>query len=386
MKKDFVLDKIKQSSIFVIGGAKSTFNPQELDILRQFLEEGGSMLIFQGEGGDEKYNTNLNDFLKDYGITFHGDSVVRTSYYKYPHPKECFIDTMKVHPEFLRSIKNVNKQKKIDLLDNDDDDTGDDALLKIIYPFGQSLDTKENVSVIFNSGIIAYPLNRPLCAVTTSKSGKGKLCVIGSLRFIDNDYIDKEENRKVMEGLIKWLLGLINPQITIPSKAVDINEYTYIPNIISLSDKVKSCLEEAKEPPRNFNDLFDMNMFKIDNNLVPEAIELYDKLNVKHETLSIIPPQFETPLPPLQLAVFDPIIKDFPVPNLELFDLDEQFANEQTKLAQVTNKCNDEDLEYYIKECSDILGITGKIDNKNDPKAILAYVMKELVNFKKLNP
>ena len=112
MKKDFVLDKIKQSSIFVIGGAKSTFNPQELDILRQFLEEGGSMLIFQGEGGDEKYNTNLNDFLKDYGITFHGDSVVRTSYYKYPHPKECFIDTMKVHPEFLRSIKNVNKQKK----------------------------------------------------------------------------------------------------------------------------------------------------------------------------------------------------------------------------------------------------------------------------------
>ena len=386
MKKDFVLDKIKQSSIFVIGGAKSTFNPQELDILRQFLEEGGSMLIFQGEGGDEKYNTNLNDFLKDYGITFHGDSVVRTSYYKYPHPKECFIDTMKVHPEFLRSIKNVNKQKKIDLLDNDDDDTGDDALLKIIYPFGQSLDTKENVSVIFNSGIIAYPLNRPLCAVTTSKSGKGKLCVIGSLRFIDNDYIDKEENRKVMEGLIKWLLGLINPQITIPSKVVDINEYTYIPNIISLSDKVKSCLEEAKEPPRNFNDLFDMNMFKIDNNLVPEAIELYDKLNVKHETLSIIPPQFETPLPPLQLAVFDPIIKDFPVPNLELFDLDEQFANEQTKLAQVTNKCNDEDLEYYIKECSDILGITGKIDNKNDPKAILAYVMKELVNFKKLNP
>ena len=386
MKKDFVLDKIKQSSIFVIGGAKSTFNPQELDILRQFLEEGGSMLIFQGEGGDEKYGTNLNDFLKDYGITFHGDSVVRTSYYKYPHPKECFIDTMKVHPEFLRSIKNVNKQKKIDLLDNDDDDTGDDALLKIIYPFGQSLDTKENVSVIFNSGIIAYPLNRPLCAVTTSKSGKGKLCVIGSLRFIDNDYIDKEENRKVMEGLIKWLLGLINPQITIPSKVVDINEYTYIPNIISLSDKVKSCLEEAKEPPRNFNDLFDMNMFKIDNNLVPEAIELYDKLNVKHETLSIIPPQFETPLPPLQLAVFDPIIKDFPVPNLELFDLDEQFANEQTKLAQVTNKCSDEDLEYYIKECSDILGITGKIDNKNDPKAILAYVMKELVNFKKLNP
>ena len=386
MKKDFVLEKIKTSSIFVIGGSRSSFSPEELGIVKQYLEEGGSLLVMQGEGGDAKYNTNLNELIKEYGITFHGDSVVRTSYFKYPHPKECFIDTLKIHPDFLRTIKNVNKQKKIDLMDNDDDDGTDDALLKIIYPFGQSLDTAENVSVIFNSGIIAYPLNRPLCAVTTSKSKKGKLAVLGSLRFIENEYIDKEENRKVMEGLVKWLLGLINPEITTPSKIVEISEYTYIPNIISLSDKVKSCLEEAKEPPRNFNDLFDMNLFKIDNNLVPEAIELYDKLNVKHETLSIIPPQFETPLPPLQLAVFDPIIKDFPVPNLELFDLDEQFANEQIKLAQVTNKCTDEDLEYYIKECSDILGITGKIENKNDPKAILSYVMKELINFKKLNP
>ena len=386
MKKDFVLEKIKTSSIFVIGGSRSSFSPEELGIVKQYLEEGGSLLVMQGEGGDAKYNTNLNELIKEYGITFHGDSVVRTSYFKYPHPKECFIDTLKIHPNFLRTIKNVNKLKKIDLMDNDDDDGTDDALLKIIYPFGQSLDTAENVSVIFNSGIIAYPLNRPLCAVTTSKSKKGKLAVLGSLRFIENEYIDKEENRKVMEGLVKWLLGLINPEITTPSKIVEISEYTYIPNIISLSDKVKSCLEEAKEPPRNFNDLFDMNLFKIDNNLVPEAIELYDKLNVKHETLSIIPPQFETPLPPLQLAVFDPIIKDFPVPNLELFDLDEQFANEQIKLAQVTNKCTDEDLEYYIKECSDILGITGKIENKNDPKAILSYVMKELINFKKLNP
>ncbi len=127
-------------------------------------------------------------------------------------------------------------------------------------------------------------------------------------------------------------------------------------------------------------------MFKIDNNLVPEAIELYDKLNVKHEVLSIIPPQFETPLPPLQLAVFDPIIRDFPVPNLELFDLDEQFASEKIKLAQATNKCNDEDLEYYITQCADILGISGKIEHKNDPKAVLAYVMKEVIKFKKLNP
>ena len=392
MKKEFKLEKMRLCNLFVIGEPKSLFTPDEINILKQYLEEGGNLLIIEGEQGETKNNTNLNDFLKDYGITFHGDSVVRTAFYKYFHPKQCFIDTLTVHPGFLRTIKNVKKMKKIDLMADDvpgQDDDDDDCPLKIIYPFGQSLDIdpkKPNIATLFTSGKIAYPMNRPLCAVTTSKSKKGKLCVLGSMNFLDNSYIDKEENIKVIDGLIKWLLGMNNADIVSPSKSVKINDYIYIPNIISISDKVKSCLDEAKEPPANFNDLYDMNMFKIDNELVPESIALYDKLHVKHEILGIIPPQFETPLPPLQLAVFDPIIKDFPVPNLELFDLDEQFASEKIKLAQTTNKCTDEDLEYYILQCADILGISGKIDNKNDPKAVLAYVMKSLINFKKLNP
>ena len=391
MKKEFKLEKMRSANLLVIGEPKALFTPDEINILKQYLEQGGNLLIIQGEQGDSKNSTNLNDFLKDYGIQFHGDSVVRTSYYKYFHPKQCLIDTLTVHPGFLRTIKNIKKMKKIDLMDEEagQDDDDDDCPLKIVYPFGQSIDVspnKQNISTLFTSGKIAYPMDRPLCVVTTSKSGKGKLCVFGSINFFDNSYIDKEENMKVIDGLVKWLLGMNNADILAPSKSIKLNDYIYIPNIISMSDKVKSCLDEAKEPPSNFNDLFDLNMFKIDNDLVPESIELYDKLHVKHEILGIIPPQFETPLPPLQLAVFDPIIKDFPVPNLELFDLDEQFASEKIKLAQTTNKCTDEDLEYYILQCADILGISGKIDNKNDPKAVLAYVMKSLINFKKLNP
>jgi len=391
MKKEFKLEKMRSANLLVIGEPKALFTPDEINILRQYFEQGGNLLIIQGEQGDSKNSTNLNDFIKDYGIQFHGDSVVRTAFYKYFHPKQCFIDTLTIHPGFLRTIKNVKKMKKIDLMadEGQDDDDDDDSPLKIIYPFGQSIDispNRQNISTIFTSGKIAYPMNRPLCVVTTSKNGKGKLCAFGSVNFFDNSYIDKEENMKVIDGLIKWLLGMNNADIISPSKSIKLNDYIYIPNIISMSDKVKSCLDEAKEPPSNFNDLFDLNMFKIDNDLVPESIELYDKLHVKHEILGIIPPQFETPLPPLQLAVFDPIIKDFPVPNLELFDLDEQFASEKIKLAQTTNKCTDEDLEYYILQCADILGISGKIDNKNDPKAVLAYVMKSLINFKKLNP
>jgi len=49
--------------------------------------------------------------------------------------------------------------------------------------------------------------------------------------------------------------------------------------------------------------------------------------------------KFETPLPPLQPAVFAPVLKDLPPPALDLFDLDENFASEKVRLAQLTNKC-----------------------------------------------
>lgn len=60
---------------------------------------------------------------------------------------------------------------------------------------------------------------------------------------------------------------------------------------------------------------------------------------LKHEPLTLIQPHFETPLPPLQPAVLPPALKDLPPPALDLFDLDEHFANEKVRLAQLTNKC-----------------------------------------------
>lgn len=304
-----------------------------MEILNSYLDEGGNILILLGEGGEEKNNTNINGFIERFGIRFHGDEVVRTAYYKYLHPKECYIDNSRVHPEFLKTIKSVTKKKKMvldgDLLDNDEAPQEDEFQLRYVYPYGQSLDVDVNTSVVFNSGIIAYPANRALAACSISKNKKGKLFVLGSEKFFDDEFFEKEENKKITDGIVKWLLGINKLSLDKPSKDVDVADYVYIPNIVSLSDKIKSCLEDVKEPPRNFNELFDMTLYKVDNNLVPEGLELYEKLNVKHETLTIIPPQFETPLPPLQLAVFDPILKDFPNPSLELFDLDEQFASEK---------------------------------------------------------
>ena len=123
-------------------------------------------------------------------------------------------------------------------------------------------------------------------------------------------------------------------------------------------------------------------------------------MGVKHDTLTLIPPQFETPMLGLMPATFPPILRELPPPNLELFDLDDEFASEKlifllnfmifwgvsrVRLAQITNKCNNEDLDYFVKECGDILGVSDKVPNKSNAKSIIRYVLEQLVNFKKLN-
>ena len=78
-------------------------------------------------------------------------------------------------------------------------------------------------------------------------------------------------------------------------------------------------------------------------------------------------------------------INPFLCPALDLFDLDEQFATDRTKLAQITNKCQEEDLEYFVRECGNIMGITGDVAGTRDAKHILEHIFTQLVEYKKVN-
>jgi len=136
---------------------------------------------------------------------------------------------------------------------------------------------------------------------------------------------------------------------------------------------------------------------------------MYDKLGVKHEPLSLIPPQFETPLPPLKPAVFPPTLREPPPPALELFDLDEHFASERIRLAQLCNKCDEstseggsgdrssgsrqtggrvseKDLDYYVREAADIVGVTQQLPaDERTARHALCYVAQALIRLRKLH-
>ena len=189
------------------------------------------------------------------------------------------------------------------------------------------------------------------------------MVVLGSSRAFSDDYIGKESNLSLANTLVDWLCGSCFELDMHDCKHPDVSDGSSnsVPDIQSLSQRVKCCLQEGDAVPADFSKLFDYNLFAFDTSLVPEAVELYERLRVKHEPLRLIAPQFETPLPPLQAAVFPPILREPPPPALDLFDLDEHFASERVRLAHLANKCNDDDIEYMCREAGVILGLTKEL-------------------------
>eukprot|EP00051_Salpingoeca_urceolata_P013038 m.163036 g.163036 ORF g.163036 m.163036 type:complete len:418 (+) comp17679_c2_seq3:91-1344(+) len=369
------LDKLSQAQLCVFNGPRDKFTAAEFDAMRHYMDRGGSIMLLLGEGGESKFDTNVNFLLEEYGIMVNTDSVVRSSFYKYLHPKECLVTNGVLNRELNRAAG-----KRIPGLSDD----APPGCLSYVYPYGATLTVEKPAIPVLSSGTVALPLNRPTCALHTSK-GRGKLCVLGSCHVFQDAYVDKEENGKLLDILLQWLLTESLQLNAIDAEDPDVSDYHFIPDVSSMADKLQVCLQEGDDVPKDFTKVFDTELFQLDTSAIPDVIRAYDNLGVTHEhQLQLIPPQFETPLPPLQPAVFPPQFQELEPPALDLFDLDDNFSSERVRLAQVTNKCNDDDLEYYLRECGDILGVTSKLDPaKRDGKHVLEYILRQVAEFKK---
>jgi intraflagellar transport protein 52 len=261
-----------------------------------------------------------------------------------------------------------------------------------VYPYGSTLSIQKPARSILSSGPISYPMNRPLAAIWESETvaevgaQRGRIVVIGSVEIFGDDWIDKEENSKLCDTLFGWLLSEVDLDMSSDRLDADSTEFTPVPHIEALSLNLKPCLQGMDELPKDFTKLFDSSLFSFDTTLIPQAVQLYKVLSVPHEALTLIPPQFECPLPKVSAATFPPIIKELAPPALDQFDLDEHFAKESVRLSQLTNKCSngDEDLEYYIAESGEILGVTKDLPfGERSAKHILLRIFKQIVSYKK---
>lgn len=62
------MDKLSKVKIFVLAGPQDQFTEEEFQVLKNYIEQGGSLLVVLGEGGEAEFNTNVNFFLEQYGI------------------------------------------------------------------------------------------------------------------------------------------------------------------------------------------------------------------------------------------------------------------------------------------------------------------------------
>ncbi|KAJ3114892.1 Intraflagellar transport protein 52 [Phlyctochytrium bullatum] len=391
-KDDISASRFTDTSLLVFGCPREKFSHSEFEALKTYLDRGGSILYLASEGGESANATNFNFLLEEYGIMVNSDCVVRTVFHKYFHPKESFVSNGVVNREINKAAGKI-----VSTLGSPTRQTMGNVnyhsmhrnsnCLTFVYPFGATLNVQKPGVPILSSGTMSYPLNRPIGAAYIHPDGHGKIVVLGSAEMFSDKYLEKEENAKVFDAIIKLLTTDSIQLNAIDASDPDISDYHYVPDTIKLSETVRSALLESEEVPKDFSTMFDFKLFQFDTSLVPAAINFYHETRLKRESLSLIQPQFETPLPPLDPAVFPPTIRELPPPALDLFDLDEQFASERIQLARLTNKCDDDDLEYYIRECAVILGITDKLDpERRTARDILYFVMKNLVQWKMLNP
>ncbi|MBN3308594.1 intraflagellar transport protein 52 homolog [Amia ocellicauda] len=379
-KEELAPEKLSGVKLWITAGPREKFTAAELEVLKRHLESGGNALVMLGEGGELKYDTNINFLLEEYGIMVNSDTVIRNVYYKYFHPKEALVSNGVLNREVSRAAGKV----VTGIID--DESTGNNSqALTFVYPYGATLSVVKPAVAVLSTGSVCFPLNRPVLAFYQVKEG-GRLAVLGSCHMFSDQYLDKEENSKIMDVVFQWLMTDDIHLNQIDAEDPEISDYTMLPDTGRLSERLRVCLQEGDENPRDFTSLFDMSLFRLSTSSLPQVIHSYKQLHVKHEPLQLIQPQFETPLPTLQPAVFPPTFRDLPAPTLDLFDLDETFSSERVRLAQLSNKCTNDDLEFYVRKCGDILGVTSKLDkDRRDAKHILEHIFFQVVEFKKLN-
>ncbi|OAF69879.1 Intraflagellar transport protein 52 [Intoshia linei] len=345
------------------------------DTLQKYLSNGGNLLIL-AEAGKDNSKTNINFLIEQYGTSINSDCVVRSHYYKYFHPKEAYIGNGVVN----RALNVAAEKGGYDSLTDDSKMES----LEFLYPYGATLNTQNPAIPVLSTGQVCFPVNRPITSFYHSKSNNSKIVVVGSIHMFSDRYIEKEENKKILDLIIRYLVTDEIKLNEIDAHNPDISDYLSQPNNALISNYPKTCLQQSDNIilPSS-NQIFDQNLNSVSNDLLPVVMKKYNELQIEHKNLSLIKPQFETPLPPLQPAIFFPEFCEFSSPKIELYDLDEQFCSTENKLAQLANKCNEEDLDYFIQECGKILNIDKYIEGSIDSKDVLYHVVSVIVNYRK---
>ncbi|KPM11702.1 intraflagellar transport protein 52-like protein [Sarcoptes scabiei] len=364
---------------------KSKYSDVEFKSLKSFLENGGKILILLEDGGERKSNHNVNYFIEEYGISVNNDKVIRSSFYKYYDPKEALIQDGIIN----RSVINQAVQKNLW-------EQTTSKTLSYLFVSGATLNVMKPSIPIMSTGKICLPACRPTCSFYEHDKQHGRLIVFGSGHSFTDRFLNKEDNSILFNLLLDFLCDPQFKPNQIDSLNPEINDYHCVPDLNILCNNPIMYLEESEELPMDYSKLFSKKIKKISNRHLTKINETFEEMQIEKQSLQVIKPHFETPLPRLQPAVYLPVFRAHSKPELELFDLDNEFASIQSKLTKLANKCNNTDIEYFIRESGMIMGLKfdhrpleeinqTPINQEQICKSILYAAVSKIIQYKKIN-
>ncbi|KAI4826455.1 hypothetical protein KUCAC02_029902 [Chaenocephalus aceratus] len=156
LKEELSLEKLKGVKLWITAGPREKFTASELEVLKHYLDAGGNVLVMLGEGGERKYDTNINFLLEEFGIMVNNDAVVRNVYYKYFHPKEALVSNGVLNREISRAAGKVVAGSI------EDEKVGNNAqALTFVYPYGATLSVIKPAVALLSRAPSASPSTDP---------------------------------------------------------------------------------------------------------------------------------------------------------------------------------------------------------------------------------
>ena len=219
-------ERLEGADILVLGAPREKFSVAEFDALKDFIHDGGSLLVLADEGGEEALGTNINYLIEEYGISINNDSLVRTVHQKYFHPKETLVTDGVLNravSQFAERRSGAgtgsgsgqeNRNANANLDDSMDSPKfmsgrkAEDGMT-FVMPYAATLNVQKPAVPVLSSGKICYPTQRPLAALWRGNKargeGDGRVAVLGSGQMADDKWLDREDNAKIMDFVLRWL-------------------------------------------------------------------------------------------------------------------------------------------------------------------------------------
>ena len=370
-KDPLLQDSLRGVKSIWFFGPKKDLNEEEVKSLHNFVNQGGSIVLLisfpkvSKNKEEEKpiLPPNFFNFLKQYGVSS-GEPVISPVYINYVNPKHV-------------SIQNGILNRAINEFLSKENST-------FAFPEGINLQITSPSVPLISSGSASYPLSQPVISYCSIGRSGGSVTVIGSPHMFCDDWFNKESNENLFNYLTSLIITKKSEINKIDADHPEVIDRVYTPDVTSMSERLRSCIQESEKMRSDFVQNFDQGLYKMDMTHLADSISIANTLGLKNEPLENVSPIFDTALPPLTPAVFPPQMREPSGPVLELFDLNDIFASPATRLAQLAQRTSPKNAEKFVIQAAKILGITQKLpEGKRSGKEILEYVFQQVVKWKR---